>query len=133
MIKFKQQRILFFFADPWADKAIDDVTTIQEFYGVEFKHKEDLPALMLVDTINEKIEFLQPIETISEDTIADMVGEHVFTDLISSILQKDNNAVLKAYDRGAPESQPMPANPAAMKGIFQEMGAKVPDISNDEL
>ena len=124
---------MFFYADPWADTIIDDETTIQQFYGVEFKQKEDLPALMLVDTVNEKIEFLQPIETISEDTIADMVGQHVFTDLITSLLQKDTDGVMKAYDRGAPESQPMPANPAAMKGIFKEMGAEVPDSFSDEL
>jgi len=33
---------------------------------------------MLADVENEKLEFLQPIESISEDTIADMVGAHIF-------------------------------------------------------
>ena len=31
-IKFKQQRILFFYADPFLDTPMDDVTTLQEFF-----------------------------------------------------------------------------------------------------
>ena len=51
---------------------------------MEFKAKEDLPALMLADTENEKLEFLQPIESISEDSLADLVGAQVFRDLLSA-------------------------------------------------
>lgn len=78
MVKFKQNRILFFYADPFADTPVDDFTTLGEFFQVNFRNKEDLPAFMLADTQNEKLDFLQPIESISEDTIADMLGEKVF-------------------------------------------------------
>lgn len=74
MVKFKQQRVLFFYADPFLDTPIDDTTTIQEFFQVNFQSKDDLPALMLANTKEESLDFFQPIETISEDTIADMLG-----------------------------------------------------------
>ncbi len=38
---------------------------------------------MLVDPLNEKIKFLQPIEDVTDDTIADLVGEIVFVDLFA--------------------------------------------------
>mmetsp|Transcript_14850 Transcript_14850/g.20092 ORF Transcript_14850/g.20092 Transcript_14850/m.20092 type:complete len:183 (+) Transcript_14850:745-1293(+) len=87
IVKFKQQRALIFYADPFEDKPIDEETTIQEFFQVEFKSKRDLPALMLVNPITEKVEFLQPIEEVTEDTIADKVGELFFSDLFESVLQ----------------------------------------------
>lgn len=112
---------MFFYADPFVDKPIDDVTTIQEFFRVEFQTKEDLPAMMLVDPVKEKIQFLQPIEEISEDLIADMVGEHAFVDLFSSILQKDTEGLIKAYANDSPESHDKPADPNAFNGIFNEL------------
>ena len=32
MVKFKQQRVLFFYADPFLDTPVDKETTIQEFF-----------------------------------------------------------------------------------------------------
>ena len=63
-----------------------------------------MPALMLANTQEEKLDFLQPIETASEDTIADMVGAVVFVDLFESMITNDVEGVIKAYNRGAPES-----------------------------
>lgn len=101
-VRFKQQRILFFYADPFLDIPINIETTIQEFFKVKFEKKEDLPALMLVNTVDETVEFLQPIETISADSIADMVMSHVFSDLLMTI---PVTGAIKAYDRGTPESK----------------------------
>ena len=58
MVKFKQQRVLFFYADPWLDTPLGDGTNLQEFFSVNFTKKEDLPALMLANTKDEKLEFL---------------------------------------------------------------------------
>lgn len=40
---------------------------------------------MLANTKDEKLDFLQPIETISEDSIADMLGGHVFSDMFTLV------------------------------------------------
>ena len=80
-----------------------------------------MPALMLANTLDEKLDFLQPIETISADAIADMVGEHVFVDLLMTISANDTEGVLRAYERGAPEPKDKPANPDAFGGIFSEL------------
>ena len=45
-----------------------------------------------------------------------MVGEIVFVDLFESVLTNDVEGVIKAYNRGAPEAQPKPANPESFKG-----------------
>lgn len=49
--------MLLFYADPFEDKPLGDETTIQEFFQIEFKQRSDLPALMLVDPVTEKVEF----------------------------------------------------------------------------
>ena len=49
---------------------------------MNFEKKSDLPAIMLSDTKNENLEFLQPIESVTEDSIADIVMAYVFVDLI---------------------------------------------------
>ena len=85
LIKFKQQRMLIIYADPWKDKAMDGMLDIQDFFMVEFKQKSDLPAIMIVDTIEEKVEFIQPIETVTEDVIGEAVSQIVFYDLFEQM------------------------------------------------
>ncbi len=60
-----------------------------------------MPAIMLVDPVNEKIKFLQPIEEVTEDTIADLVGEIVFVDLFSGPQQHAVGDII-ARPRSAP-------------------------------
>ena len=117
-VKFKQQRVLFFYADPFLDTPVDEVTTIQEFFKVKFEQKEDLPALMLVNTADEIVEFLQPIETISADSIADMIMSHVFSDLLMTIPAIKN---VRSNNRGIPETQERPADLNSFGGIFNEL------------
>lgn len=50
-----------------------------------------------------------------------MVGEHVFVDLLQGLVSEKSDRVMKAYSRGAPESQPKPANEKDFGGIFQEL------------
>ena len=45
-----------------------------------------------------------------------MVGAVVFVDLFESMITKDAEGFIKAYNRGAPEAQPKPANPDTFKG-----------------
>ena len=117
-VKFKQQRVLFFYADPFLDTPVDEVTTIQEFFKVKFEQKEDLPALMLVNTADEIVEFLQPIETISADSIADMIMSHVFSDLLMTIPAVK---YVKSNNRGIPETKERPADLNSFGGIFNEL------------
>ena len=81
---------------------------------------------MLADSQNEKLEFLQPIETVTVDTIADFVGTHVFVDLLTAVLEEDTEGVMQAYARGAPVGQEKPANPDAFNGLF-----KTNDVSDE--
>ena len=50
--------MLFFYADPFEETVIDGVTTIQEFFQINFKKEGDMPALMLANTQEEKLDFL---------------------------------------------------------------------------
>ena len=113
--------MLLFYADPFEDKPIDDFTTIQEFFGIEFKLKSDLPALMLVDPVNEKLEFFQPIEDVTVDSIADLVGQLVFVDLFQSAIQQDAAGMISAHARSRPDDLVKPADPMKFRGLADQI------------
>ena len=81
-MRFKQNRLLTFYADPHLDQPFDD-TTITDFFGVSVQRNE-LPLLMLVETKDEKVSFYEPMEEITGDLIADWVAQRVFMDLMQS-------------------------------------------------
>ena len=83
VMRFKQVRVLMFYADPHLDKPFED-TTISDFFGVSVQRNE-LPLLMLVNMTEEKVEFFEPMEEISADKIADWVAQKVFMDLMVGI------------------------------------------------
>ena len=76
---------------------------------------------MVVDTKNEKLEFLQPIESISEDTLASIVGAHIFVDLLKDARMPVAKDVIKANSRAIPDAKSKPANPNDFNGIFNEL------------
>ena len=79
-----------------------------------------MPAIMLVDPANEKIKFLQPIEDVTEDTIADLVGEIVFVDLFDG-LQRHAVDDIVARPRSAPEFEKQQERPERFNGMFNEL------------
>ena len=98
---------MFFFADPVKDTPLD--TSIKNFVNVEFP-LEDLPLFMLVNVVEEKIDWFEPMPEISTDRLADFVGTLAFFDLFEAVKNTDLDndmlgsmeAISEAYVRGAP-------------------------------
>ena len=81
-MRFKQNRLLVFYADPHLDQPFEG-TTITDFFGVSVQRNE-MPLLMMVETKEEKVSFYEPMEEITGDLIADWVAQKVFMDLMQA-------------------------------------------------
>lgn len=76
---------------------------------------------MIADVENEKLDFLQPIESISEDSIADLVGGYIFRDLLSAAQMPIAKDEMQAHTRGIPEPQKQPQDDSFAMGRFSEL------------
>ena len=85
-LMFKQQRVLWFFADP-RDAPVDAVA-LTEFFKIKIED-EQMPALLLIKTKEQKVVRFEEVESITQNKIAKWVFANAFTDLARKVDKSD--------------------------------------------